>query len=79
MKKKLPLILTGAVFGIILFFLLLRKTAIQVFCVRQQYVKIANFRSSAFKLGLIHIDEEEKYINSIINSLYQKCLRKELP
>lgn len=75
MKKKLFFILLIGVLSLAFFNFVLKKQALKLYCLRKIHVQIADFRSSAFRLGVVHIDEEEKYIESVKNDLYAQCLK----
>ena len=77
MKKKIALIVICGVVVFLFFELFINKPAKKMYCIRQINVKIANFRTVAFRLGVIPIDEEEKYIENIKKNLYIRCLLKE--
>lgn len=77
MKQKYFLIIFSIFAGIVLFFVLLKDVTLRLYCIRQINVKIANFKSAAFRLGVIHIEEEEKYINGIKDKLLKHCLSLE--
>ena len=75
MRNKLLFIITATLIIFILFNLLVKKQANRLFCLRKINVQIANFKKAVFRLGVIHIDEEEKYIDSIKNGLIVQCLK----
>lgn len=74
MMKKIPVPLLFILTGCIVYILFLRSFASQLYCLKKVHTKIANFRSAAFRLGVVHIDEEESYIRSIFATLYKECL-----
>jgi len=61
---------------VLVYELFLGQAVNSLHCLRRTRIKIDNFRSSAFRLGVIHIDEEEKYINGIKDKLLKLCLEK---
>lgn len=77
MREKLFLIIGSLFLGLLIFLLILKSKALQLYCLRKIHIQIENVRKAAFQLGVIHIDEEEKYMKSIKNDLYKQCLLQE--
>ncbi|OGK08675.1 hypothetical protein A2767_01240 [Candidatus Roizmanbacteria bacterium RIFCSPHIGHO2_01_FULL_35_10] len=74
MNKKILRVLFTFILAILIFFLLLKKPATQLYCWRKINIKIDNVKEAAYYLGVIPLPEEDDYINSIKNNLYQQCL-----
>ncbi len=77
LKNQTLIILLFALIGSLLFFLLLKKPAAQIFCTRQVGRKVNNFKRVIFKFGMFTIHEEDKHIKSILPEFYQKKKKKE--
>ena len=75
MKSKFLFIVITAILVVIIFNILIKKQAKKLYCIRKIRVQIANFKKAAFRLGVIRIDQEQKYIDSIKNDLYNQCLK----
>ena len=75
MKSKFLFIVITTLLVVIIFNILIKKQTKKLYCIRKIQVQIANFKKAAFRLGVIHIDEEQKYIDSIKNDIYNQCLK----
>lgn len=78
-KKQSPMIfiISFIVLVPLLFFLIIKKPADIIFCSRQVARKVNSFKRIIFKYGLYEIPEEDSHINSLIDPLYQKCLKSQ--
>ena len=61
----------------IVFFLLIKNPAAEIFCARQTARKVNNFKRIIFKYGIFPIPEEDTHIKSLLSKVYQSCLTKE--
>ena len=77
MKNNVIIIILSFILILLLFNFFLKKQSLRLFCLRKINVQIEEFRSSAYGLGVIHIDEENNYIKSIYDRLYNQCLKQE--
>jgi len=57
-----------------LFFVFIYHPAKKLYCKRVVEVKIANFSSAAYRLGVIPIEEEKQHIGTITKVEYEKCI-----
>ena len=78
-KKKIPqfilLIFFSIMAGGILFNVLMKKPAAEIFCQKKVNTMILNFKLS---VNFTSQSEEEKYVNGLMQKLYEQCLRQEL-
>ena len=65
------------ILAIVLFFFLLKKPSVQIYCNSQVATKVNNFKRIIFKYGVFPIPQEKKHINSVIPKLYRSCLENE--
>jgi hypothetical protein len=76
-KTTLTLLIIALTTSPIVFFLLIKNPAVEIFCARQVARKVNNFKRVIFKYGIFPIPEEDTHIKSVIPGLYQTCLSNE--
>lgn len=73
--KKVPVIVFFILGATLLYFSVVRPIADRIFCERVLRVKIANFKTAAFRLGVVDLFQEDEHIKKNYKTLYTDCLR----
>lgn len=76
MKNKILLFLVLTIIFYLAFGSLIISETIRLQCDIEVKTKTKNFRDAAFRLGVIDISVEKKYINIISTQLINECIQK---